>query len=968
DYLDEIEARTGLSITVTTGYTWSELLSLIQRKEIDMLPMMYWTEQRGRDFNLTNPYITVRHYAFVSADAEALNELADLQGHTVAIPKDYASITYLTENYPGIQILEVNTTLDAIDAVVTGQADAVIEQLAGISYYMRQQNVTGLVPAFPIKFHVNNVHMAVRSDWPLLRDIVQKALDDISAETSTQIMARWTGSEATAKTFLTAQVEFSPAEKAYLAARTSLVACVNGKRMPYEGFRNESTEGITAEYMSVLSDTLKVTVTPLVASTWSEIRDYALTGRCDLIPHAVTTDTAEPLLSFSQPYSTEKLSLATRIDEQFFIRLDDLAGQRIGFVEGYANIAALQDAFLDIRFVVVDDVEQGLDAVASGDLFGLLDHLPIVAHAIRRGHEGELKISGEFDALSRDVRFATASGEPLLAGIVDKALAGISDAQRQTIQRKWLAVTIHSETDYRLFFRALIVAAVLLVIFAVRYVQVHKHREEVRAKNALLASLNEELEEQKRVAMKMAYHDQLTGLPNRAKLLPDLDHSIKLCNRTGNKVAVLFLDLDRFKYVNDSLGHDVGDELLKRAGAILAEQIRETDTLFRLGGDEFVIMLEAFVDSCSPSIVAQRIIDALTRPIKIGEHTVNIGTSIGIAVSPDDSVDLKKLLKYADSAMYSAKEAGGNEYRFFQRKLSEKAQRRLSIESALQDAIANDRFSLVYQPIIDLRTNRVIKAEALIRWYDPVLGHVPPDHFIPIAEDNGRIVEIGDWVLARACADYRRFLQQGCELEGISINVSSVQLQKGDIESRFRAITTEHGIAPDKVELEITERCVLEKGSGHESILQRLRRLGHRITVDDFGTGYSSLSYMKQLPLNIIKIDRSFVMNLPDDSNDVAITQALVSLAHNLGYAVVAEGCETAEQLAFLKKRKCDYVQGYYLSRPVRADQFADCIREVHGRLQPETDEADRMREAAANAAAGNPNSALGAARRVSSG
>jgi len=934
DYLDAIEDHTGLSISIVTGYSWPELMSLLRTRQIDMVPMMYWTEPRGREFNLTNPYITVRHYVFMKGRQNHINDFVDLHGKTMAIPAGYAHVEYLGANHPDIRIIEVPSIIDAMDMVITGQADAIIENTASMAYYTEHQSIRGLEPAFPVKFEVDNVHMAVRKDWPILRDIVQKALDEISAERTTEIMAKWTGNEAAAKTFLTTKAEFNKSEADYLQQKIQLVACVNANRMPVETYRNSTHDGMTADYLKVMSDTLKVPIRALPAASWREIKSNFDAGKCDLIMLSLGTGQLDQGFAYSPPYLLQKLALVTRINTGFYESLTDLTDVTVAVVEGYTSLHELRLEHPDIEFMEFETLGDGLDAVADGEVFGLIDYVATVSYALNQGFEGALKISGDFEEEARAFSIGIRADEPELVSAVTKVMQTLPQSMRQNIHRKWVAVSIESRIDYTLFLQSAFVASLILVFLYFRYAEVRKHREEMRIKNAELEEINSKLAEQTDSAMHMAYHDQLTGLSNRAKLLIDLDHSIKLCKRTGGQVAILFLDLDRFKYVNDSLGHDVGDKLLKSVARRIGHLLRDTDTLCRIGGDEFIVILEAISDSYSPCVVAERIIAALSEPFDIDGNTVNIGTSIGIAICPDDTNEMNTLIKYADSAMYSAKEDGRNCYHYYHEELSLKATRRNVIESALRRTLRDQDFSLVLQPIVDLKRRCVVKAEALIRWKHADLGNVRPDEFIPIAEEFGLIVDIGDWVLNEACKSLNQLTDDRCDIESIAINVSSVEFVKGDVASRFRQVTRDHNVRAEQIEIEITERYMLEHGDRSESELNELRKLGHTICVDDFGTGYSSLSYMKRLPLNTIKIDRSFTQNIPRDQNDVEICQAIITLSHSLGYEVVAEGVETAEQLDFLVNRSCDYAQGFYFSRPVAVDEFAQRVLEVNEQLR----------------------------------
>jgi len=434
----------------------------------------------------------------------------------------------------------------------------------------------------------------------------------------------------------------------------------------------------------------------------------------------------------------------------------------------------------------------------------------------------------------------------------------------------------------------------------------------------------------------LATRDPLTGLYNRAYLTERMRDLFEPGGSTGTgelaSVAVLFVDLDGFKKVNDTAGHEAGDALLCSVAQRLSACIGRDDTLARVGGDEFVIVISAYENTGQLIGFAHRILDMIAVPFAVAGNEYYLGASIGISLFPEDGQDVATLMRNADSAMYHAKQRGRNNFQFFTAELNQHLQRRFMIEQSLRRALAADELSLVYQPIVDSHDGGTIGAEALLRWYNSELGNVSPVEFIPVAEDSGLIVEIGDWVLTRACeqvAQWRRTLAPDLI---VAVNLSPRQFNDGLV-ARIERCLARSGLEPAALELEITERLLMSDTDTVLPMLNALTALGVRISVDDFGTGYSSLSYLKRFPLHNLKIDRSFVAGLPDHRDSIAITQAVVAMAHSLGMNVTAEGVETAEQAAFLRAIKCDKQQGYFYSRPVGANAYARSLCDAQARL-----------------------------------
>ena len=425
----------------------------------------------------------------------------------------------------------------------------------------------------------------------------------------------------------------------------------------------------------------------------------------------------------------------------------------------------------------------------------------------------------------------------------------------------------------------------------------------------------------------LAQFDQLTQLPNRALFNDRLQHALSRSNRSSSNVGLMFIDLDRFKNVNDSLGHHAGDQLLQEVSKRLVACVREQDTVARLGGDEFTIILEELRNAEDAAIIANKVIETLSHTVSLGEHEVTIGGSIGISIYPDDGADTESIVKNADMAMYQAKNQGKNCYRFYTEELANVADTRFETENRLRQALIREEFEVYYQPQVNWLEGKVVGAEALIRWNDPDKGLIVPAEFITLAEEMGLIDSIGEWVLEAACKQTKTWQEQGLPEIRMSVNVSGYQFMHGDIVASVKQVLKSTQLDSRYLELEVTESFVMEHPERGAAILNELRDLGISIAIDDFGTGYSSLSYLKQLSVNRLKIDRSFVMDIPHDKDDEAIVATIIAMANNLGISVIAEGVENAAQVKFLSDQGCVDMQGYYFGKPVQHETFVNMFK-----------------------------------------
>lgn len=425
-----------------------------------------------------------------------------------------------------------------------------------------------------------------------------------------------------------------------------------------------------------------------------------------------------------------------------------------------------------------------------------------------------------------------------------------------------------------------------------------------------------------------ANYDTLTGLPNRSLFLDRLNQGMIRSEREDKKLALMFIDLDGFKYVNDTLGHHVGDLLLKKAAKRLTDCMRSSDTVARLGGDEFTIIMPSLDDPARISLAAQRILDALAKPFQLNDEEAIVSGSIGITVFPDDATDANDLLRNADAAMYRAKDQGKATFHYYTADLNEEVKERVAIKTGLSKAMERNEFSLHFQPKLDLQSDCFTGVEALMRWNSAELGFVTPNRFIPSLEETGLVIEVGEWVICQACEQHLKWIDGGLPPIRIAVNLSARQLREPSFVAIVEDVLRKYEISPQFLEIEITESMLMSDSNAIVTALDQLHDMGIHVSMDDFGTGYSSLSYLKRFPIDTIKIDRSFVAEIANDPDYAEIIKTIISMGKTLNRKIIAEGVETEEQLSILRDYNCDEIQGYFISRPMPADGLIDTLRQ----------------------------------------
>jgi len=466
--------------------------------------------------------------------------------------------------------------------------------------------------------------------------------------------------------------------------------------------------------------------------------------------------------------------------------------------------------------------------------------------------------------------------------------------------------------------------------------------KQIKQRTAELKSINQKLEKEMQVRLlaeerlkKQASYDELTGLPNRSLAADRLQQTLVKAKRHKLKPCVAFLDLDNFKYINDTFGHAAGDDLLKEAAKRLTECARRSDTVARLGGDEFLLILDDDKTNYPPESgirhVAIRIIESFSKPFVIEGQELNITPSIGFAVYPKDGEDSNILMRHADAAMYRSKNDGKNTYCFYSPEMTVQAKLRMNVESQLRHALERNEFYIEYQPIVNLKNGGIVKAEALLRWDCDALGMITPDYFIPIAEETAMILPIGDWVIKQACKQVKNWRDSGWKNICITINVSARQFKSdSSLVKTVRDALENNNLASDAIQLELTEGILLEESSGSAEIMKQIENMGIKLLIDDFGTGYASLSYLQRYNFDSLKIDCSYIANVLHSKQDAKLVKAVIAMANSLGLSVISEGVETKGQLEFLLASDCEFMQGYYFSKPVSADEFVILLNKTN--------------------------------------
>jgi len=915
DYLNLITERTGIIFKYVPSTSWEDVLQKFKDQKIDLIPGIGSSAQEKSLGILSNQYAEFP-IAIVTDDSYSfLDSLSAFSDKTIAIPKYYTSYNFLKEHYPQINILETTNIEEALTLVATGKADAFVGHIATSLYYISELNLNTLKVSGTTFFTFKHSYL-IQNDYPELKSIINKALVSISENEKNTIKSRWI------RTKVEKKIDSSSIYKVIVVATLIVLFFLYQQRILQRYNKNleklkERMDLAIDGNKDVIWDWNILTNDLFVSPRWKEVSGYTaddVTTNIHVWRKQIHPgDFKNVIKSISecmkghQEYIDEIYRYKHKDGHWIWIHLrgkaiHNDASVAIRMTGTHTDITLqkkLKLKYLHQEFII----GQIRDAIIVTDLEG----------SVVRWNDGAEKIFG----------YTTEE-------IVGKNVSILNREEDNEAFRRNMSIAIerggYSEDVYRLTkFKKVISVALSISLLKDengKTVGVIGYAQDISARK----KVETELQEKKDTLYYQAHHDALTGLANRVLFNDRLEHGLQKAKRYNNILALLFIDLDRFKEINDSLGHSVGDKVLQAVTKLLSASIRQKDTLARLGGDEFTVIMEDLVHGEDASQLAQKIINILSEPLIIEEHELYISSSIGISLYPNDGATSQNLLKFADAAMYKAKNEGRNNFQFYSTEMTEVAHQRVIMETYLRTALKKDEFLVYYQPQVDATDNSLVGMEALVRWQHPTQGLISPAEFIPIAESTGIIIEIDRFVMKTAMVQFAQWYKEGLNPGVLALNISVKQLLQKDFVAVLVGFLKETNCQAKWIEIEVTESQIMSNPERAVKILQQVNDLGVELAIDDFGTGYSSLAYLKKLPIDKLKIDKSFIEDIPHNKEDVAITKAVIDLSRNLNLKVIAEGVETQEQKEFLVQNGCHLVQGYFYSKPVSADKMLDYI------------------------------------------
>ena len=906
DVLTLLSEITGIHFQIYESREWNDIYQAAKNHEVDVVATMVNRPDRQQWFHFTSPYIYKSLVVITRDDEEDIGHREHIDGRTIALVRGYQYVEPILEAYPSIQPQYHDSMIDALHAVALKDADATISFLSAGHYYRNKFLLSNLKYSAVFDKNTANESIAVRKDWPELRSILDKALRAIPEHKLQALRTRWLPVDYMESLV---DIPLTETEKEWIKQHKEIRLGIDPEFAPFEYLEGDRYLGMASDYVEVLNDRLGLNMKVVKDLSWEDVTARAQTRDIDVLPAVGLTEERQQYLNFTQPYLNFHRVIITRSDAPFISGLRDIEHQKIAVQLNSSHHGYIAENST-ISPVLYGTLQESLMAVSGGEVDAFIGNVASSTYWIRKLHLTNLKVAAPVSREVQNLHFAVRKDWPELASILQKGLNTITPRHQKQISDKWLTLQFDSPRDYTLAWQLglalglLLIGVILWNVLLNRKVQLRTSQLEYTAN-----------------------YDQLTGLPNRILTLDRLKQSLLEARQSNEKVALLSIDLDDFKAINDAYSHQVGDSLLKAFSARLQPLVQANDSIGRLGGDQFLIILNHFREISDAAILAEKIIKSFQDGVTLGEKSVTVTASLGIAIYPNDGDNASSLLKHADSATHYAKENIRGTYAFYTENHIEKVSRRLKLDQMMRGAIERGEFAVHYQPKVNARSAEITGFEALLRWFNDDLGAVSPTEFIPIAEKNGLIEELGQFVLNTALKQLKRWHEQFDDQLTMAVNLSPVQFSADDVIQQIESAILNADVQYKQLEFEITEGVLLANYAEIPTKLRELEAMGVKLAMDDFGTGYSSLSYLRKYKFDILKIDREFVTDVAEDGSDRKLIAAIIAMAHGLGINVVAEGVETIEQRDTLIQLNCDSHQGWLYGKAVPVSDIERILR-----------------------------------------
>ncbi len=949
DYLSLLENKLGVSFEVVKGLTWQEAVEAIKNKQADMFTSVTYTKQREEYAIFTEPYITIPIRIFARNNISYIGSIDNILDKRIAVVENYAIHDLLTNDYPELNLFPVKTPADGLTLLSSGDVDAFIGNVITASYYIGKLELDNVRTSGETDYS-NKQAMAVRDDWSILVGILQKSLDSISKDQHANIFNRWMSIRFESK------INYTLIWQILIVSLFIIILIVYWNRRLAKEIQQRKLieskirdqhfllENLVQERTSALKEN-EAKVRLILESIGEGVYAINKNGEVTIINPAAMQMlgySAEELIGKTMhsivhhshpdgsPYPREECQIYKTVkNSQFELVGNEVLWRKDGtsFPIEYQCMPIKKEEETIGSVISFKDITERKQAETK-----LLAEQERTKQILTGTNAGTWYWNIETEELIINERWAEIIGytlEELSPVKISTWSASLHPDDLKNAEHM-LEKHFNHELDY----------------YDVEFRQKHKNGDwiwinargkvavwDIAGKPKRMTGTHLDITGKKNAEEQLLHHahfDTLTGLPNRFLALNRLSQLILDARRSNRKVAIFFLDLDDFKKINDTLGHDVGDEVLTEAAKRLQDSIRDSDTVGRLGGDEFIVLVNELAHINDAGHVAEKLLDSFYSPFSYRDRELILSVSIGISIYPDDGDNASELLRKADSAMYHSKREGRKTYSYFTDAMNQDITRRLLLEEQMHGAIERNEFHLCYQQKIDIKTRRIIGVEALLRWSNEKLGEVSSSEFIPLAEHTGQIVPIGEFVLREALNKTAEWQKESNQPFSIAINLSPNQFRDFNLVATIENIIDESGVNKELIEFEITEGVFMSALTQVSDAMIKLTKLGITFAMDDFGTGYSSLNYLRKYPFKTLKIDRSFVSDIAINIADMELVNAAIAMAHALGLTVVAEGVETEEQLKILEKIGCDIGQGFLWGKPLISSDITDILRKQH--------------------------------------